>query len=41
MPIITSRTRTRAMDQTTLTKLTSIAQAQGYALSDLSLTVQP
>jgi lipocalin len=29
------------MDQTTLTKLTSIAQAQGYDLSDLSLTVQP
>jgi apolipoprotein D and lipocalin family protein len=33
--------RTRTMDQTTLTKLTSIAQAQGYDLSDLSLTVQP
>lgn len=43
IPIITSRTstRTRTMDQTTLTKLTGLAKSQGYDLSDLSLTVQP
>ena len=39
MPIITSRTRT--MDQETLSQLTGLAKSQGYDLSDLSITPQP
>jgi lipocalin len=41
MPIITSRTRTRTMDQETFSQLTGIVKSQGYDLSDLSLTPQP
>ena len=33
--------RTQTMDEATYAKLTAIAQAQGYDLSDLAKTVQP